>query len=99
MNRQKWPRTDKLIATAIGFFVLNLILAVAVELQVQSRNRRLDRFDTNLTLLEGEVQEVKGLTNDIKIIAEDATTSDPARTARLNEVFEKIDRICIQVEC
>lgn len=69
-----------------------LVLVVALQIQVQTRNKRLDEFNDRLGELKGSVSEIKAVSDEVR-------RGNPAQAKAVERLFGQVDLICAAVEC
>jgi biopolymer transport protein ExbB/TolQ len=88
-----WPRADRIVLASLVTFWVAIGFMVAIELQVQARNERLDEFAKVQQQLGEDIKELSVSVSQIALVAEDVASGDPEMTRRLADVFAKVDEI------
>lgn len=90
-------RLFKIVAVVVGMVIL---LVIGLEIQVQFRNRSVDKLQgsvntlgTQVDTLQNSVNDLQEATNEVRDIAVEVTTPNPESDAQIAELFRQVGAI------
>lgn len=82
--------TKRFTSVIVGIL---LVLVIALQVQIQTRNTRLDQFNDKLTELRVSVRKIEAVADRVQ------EGQDPEQAAAVKHLFEQVDKICDAVDC